>query len=208
MARDLWDQNATSWDRERVVGFYGEELGNRICVLPNLREGQTDRVIWYHTPNGIYTTKSGYSWLILKKVRYEPHRIFWRLIWKLNLPPKIRIFIWRLRHNLLPTNSKIKSINPDFNQSCPRCNAAVEALVHALRDCVKSREVLMHRGFNDHLFSDVWSTGIDWLEWVMKLLDGKEDSKLIWDSVVSFCRDFRIHNLNNCAMIPRAARQS
>lgn len=136
-------------------------------------------------------------------------------------------------HNLLPTNSKIKSVNPGCSSSCSRSNGNEETLIHALRDCIKSREVLMNEGFDNRLLSDEWHTGIDWLEGVMKFLDSKvfecltmvlwniwnsrnnnvfkgvvEDSRRVWDSALTFCNDFRIHNLNQGALISRVARQS
>lgn len=91
--------------------LYGEYLGNKICELPILRDGPEDRMIWFHATNGVFSTKSGYSWLILKKVCFSPHRIFWRTIWKLKILPKIHVFVRQMGHDLLPTNVKIASIN-------------------------------------------------------------------------------------------------
>lgn len=73
------------------------------------------------------------------------------MIWKLKLPWKVRIFLWRVGHNLLPTNVKIKYLNLGHNLSCPRWNSSDETLIHALKDCINSKEVLMNGGFDDHL---------------------------------------------------------
>lgn len=118
-----------------------------------MKEGPADRIIWFHSPNEVYSTKSRYSWLILKRVGYGPQSLFWRLIWKLNVSPNLRIFVLRMGHNLLPTNVKIASINKGFNRVLPRCNNVEETLVHALRDCVKSREILMLGGIHGRLLT-------------------------------------------------------
>lgn len=125
-------------------------------------------------------------------------------------------------------NVKIASNNHGFNCVCPRCNNAKETLVHVLRECMKSREILMLGGIDGRLLTSEWDTNIDWLETMIRLVDGKafeclvmllwniwnsrnnlifrgssEDSKLVWESALSFCRDFRIHNLNNVGMVPK-----
>lgn len=83
VAREQCNVTHHSWNKQRVKELYGVDLGNRICNLLIVREDMDDRIIWFHSPSGAYSTKSGYSWLILRKVGYRPHRLFWRLVWKL-----------------------------------------------------------------------------------------------------------------------------
>ncbi|MBA0837909.1 hypothetical protein Goarm_010022 [Gossypium armourianum] len=85
---------------------------------------------------------SAYSWLLLKEIGYGPHRFFWKVIWKLDTLPKIRVFTWRVGHEILPTNSKIATIRQGFDKGCPRCGAETETLLHVLKDCPTSRAVL------------------------------------------------------------------
>lgn len=88
----LWKHDMAAWDRDCVYNIFGEDLGNRICNIPLINEGPEDRIIWFHLNNGIYTTKAGYSWIILKKIGYGSHRFFWRATWKMRVPTKIHIF--------------------------------------------------------------------------------------------------------------------
>lgn len=76
MVMDLWIQNIYKWNMERVRDLYGEEMARMICELPLLQHGPEDRIIWFHDSRGTYTTKSRYSWLVLKKVGFGPHRLF------------------------------------------------------------------------------------------------------------------------------------
>lgn len=212
--RDLWLSNELFWDKDRVINLYGPVMGNRICELPIVKEGLADRIVWFHDHQGVYSTKSGYSWLSLHKIGYNPHRNFWRILWKLKLPPKVRIFLWRVSHNLLPTNAKIAAINPAFNSLCPKCGVDVETLMHALRDCGKTRDVLTHGGVDGRILSSEWNTGIDWLESVIRFLDKPafkcfnlvlwniwndrnnmlfkghmDEPKIVWHRAVQFCND-------------------
>lgn len=171
VVRDLWLQSSYQWDKAKVGEIYGDEMGRLISELPLHQHCPPDRIIWFHDPRGIYTTKSGYSWLVLKKVGCGPHRIFWRLIWKLNIPPKLKVFVWRIWHNHLPTGAKIASINPSHNNLCPRCNNNVETLIHALRVCDHALAILRLGGIDGRILQSNWEFGIDWLESSMRLID-------------------------------------
>lgn len=83
----LWLPRARAWDRARVQGLYGESLGDRICEIPISCMDMSDCVIWFHANNGCYSTKAGYTCLIIRRVGMGPHRFLWKIIWKLRLPP-------------------------------------------------------------------------------------------------------------------------
>lgn len=60
VVRDLWKHDMVARDRDRVNNIFGEDLGNKICNIPLIRDGPEDRIIWFYSHNGIYTTKVGY----------------------------------------------------------------------------------------------------------------------------------------------------
>lgn len=147
-------------------------------------------------------------------------------MWKLKLPPKVRIFLWRVSHNLLPTSSKIAALNPLTSSLCPKCGEADETLTYALCDCPKARNVLVHGGIDGRILSSGWTTGVDWIESMMRLLDkpafecfvmvfwniwnarnnmvfkgSMDEPRVVWD------RDFRIYNLYQPALIPKQTQQ-
>lgn len=216
------------WDKDKVVELYGRDMGDRIYKIPIIKEGMMDRLIWFHDPQGLYSSKSSYSWLVLKKIGCGLHKIFWRAMWKLKLPSKVLIVLSRVGHDLLPTLSKIDAFSPLTSLICPKCGEADETLIHALRDYPKARDVLVHGGINGRILSPRWLNGIDWLESTMRLLDkpafecfmmvlwnlwntrnnlvfkGKKDEpRVVWDRAAQFFQDFQIHNLYLPTMIPR-----
>ncbi|MBA0597708.1 hypothetical protein Gorai_007507, partial [Gossypium raimondii] len=130
-------------------------------------------MVWFHNPHSFYTSKSAYSWLLLKHVGFGPHRFFWMTIWKLKTLPKIQVFAWRVGHELLPTNTKISSIRQDFSRDCPKCGASVETLVHALKDRQTARTILTLGGLDGRLLNKDYPYYIDWIKDVMCFLDKK-----------------------------------
>ncbi|KAJ8899152.1 hypothetical protein K2173_011780 [Erythroxylum novogranatense] len=63
-----------------------------------------DSLLWHHERNGIYTVKSGY-----RISRYEhgtrigANDVLWKRVWELQIPPKLRDFMWRALRGVLPT---------------------------------------------------------------------------------------------------------
>ncbi|MBA0867699.1 hypothetical protein Goshw_003055 [Gossypium schwendimanii] len=55
------------WDTKRVFEIYGENMRDHICNIPIIHNGPDDQHIWFHNPNSVFSSKSAYSWLILKQ---------------------------------------------------------------------------------------------------------------------------------------------
>ncbi|KAA3483583.1 Ribonuclease H-like superfamily protein [Gossypium australe] len=220
--KDLWLGDCRSWNIGKVHELYGQDLGDKICNLLIGGEGQCDRTVWFHNPHVCFTSKSAYSWLLLKEMGLGPHRFFWKALWKLDTIPKVRVFTWRVGHDILPTNVKIASIQRGFGQGCPRCGAEYEPLVYALKDCPTSRATLSIGGWNETTISKDYKNCIDWLEDMMRVLDKramtnlmttlwncwnnsnsfifrgkKEEAQVIWDRASTLSQDFHICNLMN-----------
>ncbi|KAA3453909.1 reverse transcriptase [Gossypium australe] len=218
--KDLWLADRRSWNANKVKDVFGQDWGEKICNVLIGEEGQRDKMVWFHKPHGCFTTKTTYSWLLLKEMGYGPHKIYWKAIWKLDTLPKIRVFSWRVGHEILPTKAKIASISHGVDKSCQRCGAEVETLLHALKDCPTSRAALSMGGWSDSMFSKDCVHCIDWLEDLMWALDkkamadlmvllwncwnnrnnlifrGKEDTAaVIWERARTLSDDFRICNL-------------
>ncbi|KAK5785157.1 hypothetical protein PVK06_039709 [Gossypium arboreum] len=51
-----------------VLVLYKEFMVGHIYDIPILPHGPSDKMVWFHNVHGIYTTKSSYSWLLLKSI--------------------------------------------------------------------------------------------------------------------------------------------
>ncbi|MBA0643781.1 hypothetical protein Goklo_028040, partial [Gossypium klotzschianum] len=210
---ELIDDTNDGWMEERVMEIYGDYMGDQICKIPILHNGPDDYRIWFDSPLGSYSTKSA-------------------LVWKLNTLPKIKIFCWRIGHDILPTYENISKIRMEFSCLCPRCGSEEETLMHALKDCPKARAVLIHGGFDNALLDGSYWRCVDWIEDVARSLDKKalsdfvtvlwniwnsrnnkvfrnteEDAKAIWDRAATLNRDFRTFNFMERPMIPKPVEE-
>ncbi|KAA3483881.1 reverse transcriptase [Gossypium australe] len=89
---ELFNADRDGWNEVRVSEIYDEYFKDQIYKLPISHAGHADQRVWFHNPCGFFSTKSAYSWLILRQIGFDPHRIFWKMIWKLKTLPKVRVF--------------------------------------------------------------------------------------------------------------------
>ncbi|GAA0157671.1 hypothetical protein LIER_14891 [Lithospermum erythrorhizon] len=84
--------------------------------MPLSLRGGRDKLIWQHSRCGQYLTGSGYkSAKEMKKNGELRGRAcgetssldgvlsVWRELWKLKLAPRVKLFMWKCLHNILPT---------------------------------------------------------------------------------------------------------
>ncbi|MBA0734159.1 hypothetical protein Gogos_018102 [Gossypium gossypioides] len=108
-----------------------------------------------------------------------PHRLYWKIIWRLKILPIIRVFAWRVGHEIMPTNMKVGFNRPNVNPMCQRCGAAKETLIHAIKDCLSARATMTYGGLDDKLISFDLEHCINWLEADMRVLNKKFMEDLI-----------------------------
>jgi len=66
---------------------------------------------------------------------------WWKKVWSLNIPPRIRIFAWRLSHGAIPTKENFAKRILSFNMGCAVCSHYLESEVHILLQCPLALQV-------------------------------------------------------------------
>ncbi|GMN62822.1 hypothetical protein TIFTF001_031900 [Ficus carica] len=62
-------------------------------------------------------------------------------MWNLSIPPKVKLFVWRAFHEILPTMVSLISGGIECDDVCPRCKDEMESTSHAIFDCPTSQAV-------------------------------------------------------------------
>lgn len=89
-----------------------------------------DYIRWLPTGNGEFSVKSAYNMI----VKSSPTNRNYKAIWKLKVPEKVRLFVWRLSHDRLLTRERC-SCWFGSSDRCHLCPNQVESTLHVLRDC-------------------------------------------------------------------------
>ncbi|CAN0904869.1 Uncharacterized mitochondrial protein AtMg00310 [Linum grandiflorum] len=106
----LW--SGLRWDSEIVERCFPADIAEAIMQIPLRDSSEPDIIIYSNSPNGNYTTRAGYAawleaYLEANSIVATGELVVWKTLWSLNLPPKVKHFIWRFMHNMLPTGSQL-----------------------------------------------------------------------------------------------------
>lgn len=69
------------------------------------------------------------------RLRESCEQSWWTRVWKLNLPSKVKVFILRVFHGILPCFSALARWGVNYQHSCPICLACAETVEHHLWFC-------------------------------------------------------------------------
>lgn len=109
---------------------------NLILSIP-LGDDDNDNWYWRCEKMGLYSVKSAY--LLLqdsgRSIPGDNNSGFWRKLWNLKIPSKVKNFLWRAARNCLPTKDLLRSRRVPVNNVCPSCNEAPESVLHSLVTC-------------------------------------------------------------------------
>lgn len=94
----------------------------------------------------MYSIKSGYHRALNFKFSKLPTGSKrglqgWHKIWRLDLPEKIKIFLWRTVRNLLTTADNLWKRKVMQEPICQMCKAKCEDIFHALMECKVARKI-------------------------------------------------------------------
>jgi hypothetical protein len=90
------------------TSFAALDVADIVKVKPSMRLDQ-DVLAWAYERHGSYSVKSAYKLLKEDQMamamattgesRSSDGNYFWKKTWNLNIPPKVRVFWWRVLHN-------------------------------------------------------------------------------------------------------------
>lgn len=66
-------------------------------------------MMWKYTSDGNFSVKTA-TWANNDKVASNPRAKLLNSIWKLRLPPKLKLFAWKLVRGKIPTRNYLKNI--------------------------------------------------------------------------------------------------
>ncbi|KAA3467670.1 reverse transcriptase [Gossypium australe] len=153
----LIDTNERKWRKELIEDTFSEEDSG----------GEA---------SGEFSVRSAYK--LLQIVKDNPrayalqnvYRKFYKKLWLLNLPTKIKITIWKVSWSYLPTKVNMRYRKLVKDASCPRCGERAETIDHLFRECPITVEVWL-----ELLLQDVLIEGDknfeQWLFWIFELLN-------------------------------------
>ncbi|KAK3205159.1 hypothetical protein Dsin_019205 [Dipteronia sinensis] len=114
--------------------------------------GGHDSLAWHFDKRGVHTVQSGYRLALSQKISAivsnssVSHN--WReTLWRLNLPPKVKFFVWRACWNVIPCLENLWKRKDIDSPRCDRCAAPVESSTQAIFWCKEVQNIWINAGF-------------------------------------------------------------
>lgn len=167
--------SSTSCSRS-VAAHFEDDLADEILTIPINPQTEEDQLVWTGNQAGKYSVKSGYH--CIKRTMeqhnanqattsFQPPPSLWTNIWKLNTPPKIRIFMWNLCQNALPTKDNLFRMKILPDPICPLCSHERETAEHLFLLCYWTRQI-----WDDPIKSELGGC------YIMECLEGQKPGHL------------------------------
>jgi hypothetical protein len=130
-----------------------------VCILqiPLHQQGFGDFIAWGFTKHGRYTVRSGYhmQWRHPFGTRQftlpgsSANNPVWKTLWKLQIPSKIKIFIWRALHVIIPLKCVMANRHIGNSSECSICKQGPEDIQHLLFMCPTAQDLWTQLGLQD-----------------------------------------------------------
>ncbi|KAA3460897.1 reverse transcriptase [Gossypium australe] len=198
---ELINSNEREWNRELIGNTFPEAKAELILRIPLAMEPHEDLLVWNGELSGEFSVRSSYKLL----QNFDPtayalqniYRDFYSKLWRIDIPTKIKIFIWKTSWNYLATWVNMTHRRLTSSSLCPRCANGEETVNHLFRNCPVS--VIVWRDLSDTISVLLpYTEFVEWLTKVMALLSLNQCRKFcvalwaIWGD-----RNFRIHDKTN-----------
>uniref|UniRef100_A0A803PGZ2 RNase H type-1 domain-containing protein n=1 Tax=Cannabis sativa TaxID=3483 RepID=A0A803PGZ2_CANSA len=129
----LLEMNDKRWDVEVIVDLFNNRDKELIYKIPISATNVTDSWYWSKEVSRIYSVKSAYK--LIQDLKPSSSSDFWRALWALKCPPKVKDMLWRSVSNCLPTYGSLVQRHVRISSTCPRCSRSVETIIHCLVTC-------------------------------------------------------------------------
>ncbi|CAL1361249.1 unnamed protein product [Linum trigynum] len=139
---NIIDYGSGGWDMEKIKALFSTSDQNLIAKIPLKTPLGHDSRVWKAEEDGIYSVKSAYYLIRRSQAQYQTRSLtknqedseMWKVLWKLNVQPKVRVFLWKVCREILPVGVNIEEWIDRAAPECPFCNL-VETQMHALHTC-------------------------------------------------------------------------
>lgn len=143
------DSTKKGWDIAKIKGMFEANIAKQIIQTPIQWSAGLDLLWWPSTKSGEYTVKTGY---------YEAKKhnqttdlgpstsdmvdgILWKTIWALKIPQKLKYFLGKVCHNILPVMENLCKKRVFQSGLCPICQQEGESIEHLFFFCEWVRPV-------------------------------------------------------------------
>jgi hypothetical protein len=174
---DFIVQSTRQWNLDLLNECFTPMDVQEIKSIPISTRVQEDFWAWHYEKKGIFSVRSAYLMLINTREKREAWlenraassnaeelKKCWSKLWHIQVPAKVRVFLWRLAKQSLPTADVLHRRHISTSSTCGICGGE-DSWRHSLLDCTMSRCVwaLADEMMTEHMSQVQQPKARDWL---------------------------------------------
>lgn len=108
---ELFDANSKSWNTNMIKTLFLLVDVERILSVPISTNEVEDERIWYGKSEGIFKVKEAYKIAMAMEDNATCSKgadPMWKKMWRLDVPPKAKIFLWHAIWDIIPHNGNLQ----------------------------------------------------------------------------------------------------
>ncbi|XP_048492142.1 uncharacterized protein LOC125493157 [Beta vulgaris subsp. vulgaris] len=140
----LIDPHTKEWRYDVIDEYFNERDRKCILAIPLNPDFPNDELTWALTKDGRYSVKTAY--MLGKGCNLDNFHTAWVELWKLEVSPKVRHFLWKLCTNTLPTRALLAHRHLIAAADCPWGCGENETAAHAIFHCSRFDEIWTDSG--------------------------------------------------------------
>ena len=105
MVSKLINQNSHKWKSEFVHEIFELESAQAILFIHLPTRARPDKLIWTLDPKGKFLVRSAYR--VTTDQTPNGTEIHWSKLWNLRAPERVKMLLWRIGSNSLPTKDNL-----------------------------------------------------------------------------------------------------
>lgn len=133
---ELMCAESHSWNVGLVQSLFSQKDSSAILQTPISQLGLHDKLVWQHTQQGQFTVASAYHRASQQRKTHptapesshhrDSEKAMWKRLWGMKVKGKIKHFMWRLYHWIIPTNDRLLQKGIDVDPICRGCGEGPE----------------------------------------------------------------------------------
>ncbi|CAN1130761.1 Putative ribonuclease H protein At1g65750 [Linum perenne] len=169
---DLMIPELLEWDEELILDIFNGRDASLILSLPLPNHRRRGRRVWHLSKDGSYTVRSAYRVYMERVLNREYLNVDgnWLIIWGLQVPPKVKHFVWRLGRNVLSTKENLHQRHIQINGDCGSCNSFFESTFHLFVECDMARRCWAAAGLSSKIEESLVDHEGSCVSWLLGLL--------------------------------------
>ena len=118
------------WKAELICQMFDTPFAQAILAISIPITSKADKLVWVLDSKGVFSVKSAY---IASNPQFNllvSPMVKWKKLWNLKAPERLKMFLWRLCVNALPTRDNLFKRMNITDTSCMLCNESEENPCH------------------------------------------------------------------------------